>query len=91
MSLHFGSGEPLIRFDLLRRIVAAASKRAAQSGQQIGFELATNATLVTGEIAAFLRDNPFNVRVSCDGPTAIHDRYRPCAQVTPHTRGSNMD
>jgi uncharacterized protein len=77
LSLHFGSGEPLIRFDLLRRIVAAASQRAAQSSQQIGFELTTNATLVTREIAAFLRDHPFNVRVSCDGPAAIHDQHRP--------------
>lgn len=79
VALHFGSGEPLIRFDLLKRIVAAAQERAARSGQELSFELTTNATLVTREIAAFLRDHPFNVRVSCDGPPRLHNGFRPFA------------
>lgn len=77
IALHFGSGEPLLRFDLLRKIVTEATFRAAASGQAISYELTTNATLVTKEIASFLRDHPFNVRVSCDGPPALHDRFRP--------------
>lgn len=75
--LHFGSGEPLIRFDLLQRIVASAKSRALSAGQVVSFELTTNASLVTRDIAAFLRDEPFNVRVSCDGPAAIHNAARP--------------
>ncbi|HXZ00060.1 MAG TPA: radical SAM protein [Stellaceae bacterium] len=77
ISLHFGSGEPLIRFDLLRKIVSAANKRAAATKKAIVYDLTTNATLVTDEIATFLRDNPFSVRVSCDGPAALHDQFRP--------------
>jgi|SRR3990172_1325701 len=77
IALHFGSGEPLMRFDLLQKIVSEASERARKSSQQITFELTTNATLVTQEIACFLRDHPFNVRVSCDGPAHVHNRFRP--------------
>lgn len=75
--LHFGSGEPLLRFDLLQRVIAEAERRAALSGRQLRCELTTNATLVTTDIACFLRDHSFNVRVSCDGPPALHNRFRP--------------
>ncbi len=79
IALHFGSGEPLIEFDLLRRLVRNATARTAATGQKLTFELTTNATLVTPEIAAFFADHPFNIRVSCDGPAKVHDRYRPMA------------
>jgi uncharacterized protein len=58
-------------------VVTEAERRAAISGQQLTFDLTTNATLVTTERAAFLRDHPFSVRVSCDGPAHLHDRFRP--------------
>jgi uncharacterized protein len=77
VALHFGSGEPLIQFELLKKIVAAAEGRAAISGQKLGFDLTTNATLVTEERTIFLREHGFNVRVSCDGPRRIHNRFRP--------------
>lgn len=77
--LHFGSGEPIIEFRQLRALVDKAMRRAQASGQAVQFELTTNATLVTPEVARFLADHPFNVRVSCDGPPAVHDRFRPMA------------
>jgi uncharacterized protein len=49
IALHFGSGEPLIRFDLLKRIVGEANARAAVLGKTIAYDLTTNATLVTEE------------------------------------------
>lgn len=76
---HFGSGEPLIRFKQLKALTAVALERAAASGQDISFELTTNATLVTPEVAEFFASRPFNIRVSCDGPAAVHDRFRPMA------------
>lgn len=79
VALHFGSGEPVIEFRQLRALVDKALRRAAETGQTVGFELTTNATLVTPEIARFFADHPFNIRVSCDGPSAIHDRFRPMA------------
>ena len=75
--LHFGSGEPLLRFELLRRIVEEAGRRAEGTGQEISYELTTNASLVTAEMSDYLSRHPFNVRVSCDGPAHLHNRYRP--------------
>ena len=77
ISLHFGSGEPLIRFDLLKKIVTEANARAAALKKTIGYDLTTNATLVTEDIARFLLENPFSVRVSCDGPAQLHNTFRP--------------
>lgn len=74
---HFGSGETLLRFPLLVELVAASEARAASLAKTVGFELTTNATPVTPEIATFLCEHAFNVRVSCDGPAEIHDRFRP--------------
>lgn len=76
---HFGSGEPLIEFTRLRTLTEKALALAATRGQDIGFELTTNATLITPQIAGFLRDNPYNLRVSCDGPATLHNRSRPMA------------
>lgn len=76
---HFGSGEPLIEFGRLQGLTQRATAMATERGQDIGFELTTNATLVTPAIAEFLRDHPYNLRVSCDGPAALHDRSRPMA------------
>jgi uncharacterized protein len=86
IALHFGSGEPLMRFDLLQRIVAQANARVADLGKSIVYDLTTNATLVTEQIAVFLRDNPFQIRVSCDGPADLHDRYRPMRGGRPSYR-----
>ncbi len=77
VTLHFGSGEPLLRFGTLRQVVAEANRRAAANGQRIGYELTTNGTRVTPEIAAFLASEPFRVQLSCDGPPEVHDRNRP--------------
>lgn len=77
VTLHFGSGEPLIRFDLLKTIVKEAKRLAGESGQGVSFELTTNGSLVTKEIAEFFRDEPFNIRVSCDGPPKYQNKFRP--------------
>lgn len=83
IALHFGSGEPLLRFDLLRMIVREADRRAADEGRNVSYDLTTNATLVTPEIAEFLSTHPFNVRVSCDGPPSVHDVFRPMKNGRP--------
>lgn len=77
VALHFGSGEPLLRFDLLQIIVEEALARAERNNQKLSFELTTNASLVDEQIAHFFRSHSFNVRVSCDGPAELHNRYRP--------------
>jgi uncharacterized protein len=79
VSVTFFGGEPLLRFPLLRTAVLQARRMAAERGKEISFSITTNGTLLTREIAWFLRENGVSVCVSIDGPREIHDRNRPYA------------
>jgi uncharacterized protein len=72
-------GEPLLRFPLLRAAVHEARAMASERGKEISFSLTTNGTLMTGEIAGFLKENGVAVCVSIDGPREVHDVNRPYA------------
>lgn len=81
-SVTFYGGEPLLRFDFIRRCVAYA--RTVFRDKEVQFAVTTNGTTVTEEIARFLVQNEFGVTVSIDGPEEIHDGYR----VFPDGKGS---
>lgn len=64
-------GEPLLRFDLVRLAVSYAKK----SGRRLRFGINTNGTLLSEEMAFWLRQNPeVSVTVTLNGPQ--HDQYR---------------
>lgn len=48
----------------------------AEDHQRISNQLQTNATRITPEWAAFLRQFEFSVGVSLDGPASVHNSYR---------------
>jgi uncharacterized protein len=77
VSIVLFGGEPLLRFPLLRTAVHEARTMAEARGKEISFSLTTNGTLVTGEIAVFLKENGVSVCVSVDGPREVHDVNRP--------------
>jgi uncharacterized protein len=87
VSIVFFGGEPLLRFPLLRPAVHEARAMAKTRGKGISFSITTNGTLVTREIAAFLKENGVSVCVSIDGPPEVHDVNRPY----PSGRGSYDD
>lgn len=70
----FYGGEPLLEFDLLKKIVGYAKK--VFEGKPLGFTVTTNATLLTEEIIEFLVKNKFFLTLSIDGPQKIHDKNR---------------
>ena len=75
--VQFASGEALTAFPRVVDAVQKFRRRAELAGVRLSFALTTNATLVTPEVAAFLADHRFKVKVSLDGPPEIHDRNRP--------------
>lgn len=79
VSVTFFGGEPLLRFPLIRTAVGEARRMAGERGKEISFSITTNGTLLTPEIAGFLRANGVSVCLSIDGPPEIHDRNRPYA------------
>lgn len=74
-------GEPLLRFDLIKEILAFAKKKGMFD--KLHFSLTTNGTLLTDEIIKFFADNNVSILLSLDGPKRITDRFR----VFPDGRG----
>ncbi len=81
VSIGFYGGEPLLNFPVVRRCTEYVLERTG--GKDIGFHISTNGYLLRGEVADFLGRNRFHVRVSLDGPPAIHDRQRRTVEGSP--------
>ena len=67
-------GEPLLEFDLLKRIVDYADERF--EGKAHTFSVTTNGSLLTDEIADYLAAHNILTMISLDGPQEIHDVSR---------------
>lgn len=76
-SLRLGSGEPLLAFPLLRRLQALIEAHGGcpAEGRPAVF-LTTNGTLAGGPVRDWLVASGWHVKLSLDGPAAVHDRWR---------------
>ena len=62
-------GEPLLNFQLIKKVLKLYEEK-------VTFGLVTNATLITDEVADFLREHSLHVAVSIDGPASVHNLIR---------------
>lgn len=74
VTVGFYGGEPLLEFDLIRRVVAYVEKN--YPGKEVGYNMTTNATLLTDEVVDYLVEKDFGLMFSLDGPKEIHDIHR---------------
>ncbi|MFO7711459.1 MAG: radical SAM protein [Candidatus Woesearchaeota archaeon] len=72
MTIEFQGGEPLLNFEIVRYIIEEAKQK-----KDIKFDLVTNLTQMTEEIASYLMENDISICTSLDGPKDIHDKNRP--------------
>ena len=76
VTIAWQGGEPtLMGVDFFRRAIELA-ERYRRPGQVLQHTMQTNATLLTDEWCALLREHGFLVGLSIDGPPALHDTYR---------------
>jgi uncharacterized protein len=76
----FYGGEPLLRFDLIKKVIDYAK----QQGMEFFHSFTTNGTLLGNrEIIDFLAMNKVSMLVSLDGPAEVHDKYRVFAHGKP--------
>ena len=73
----FFGGEPLLNKPVIRKVVARCNELAAARGQNTGYSITTNATLMDDETADLIVTNNFGLMVSLDGPQALHDGQCP--------------
>lgn len=75
LSVSFYGGEPLLKFELIKKCVEYS--RQVAEGRVIRHSMTTNMTLMTKEIAEYLASiDQFTVVCSLDGPKEIHDENR---------------
>ena len=72
----FFGGEPLLEFELLTAITEMIERHPSFSKDRILLSIATNGTIVTGEILDFIKEHDISLGFSCDGPPEVHDRHR---------------
>lgn len=72
----FFGGEPLLNTEVLKETVLYAQRRAQEKGMQMLFNLITNLTLLTEDIAVFCKEHSIDIQVSLDGPRDINDAQR---------------
>lgn len=73
-AIGFYGGEPLLQFELIRRIVDYVKQNYAD--RTIQYNMTVNGTLLTEETVDFLAENDFALMLSIDGPRQIHDTNR---------------
>lgn len=73
---HFYGGEPLMNFEAIRRVVAAAEIKSSLTETRTDYHITTNGTLLNREIADFMDAHRFTVYFSIDGDKEHHDELR---------------
>ncbi|MFA6318851.1 MAG: radical SAM protein [Elusimicrobiota bacterium] len=80
VALDFSGGEPLLRFELIRRGILYATRSARSRGKSLRLDLSTNGLLLDEGKAAFLLRRGVRIHVSSDGSLRTHARNRPPAR-----------
>ena len=76
LEVDFFGGEPLMNFEVVKRLVAYARSREKECGKNFRFTLTTNGMLIDDDVIDFANREMSNVVLSLDGRKEIHDRYR---------------
>ena len=76
LEVDFFGGEPLMNFDVVKRLVAYARSIEKEAGKNFRFTLTTNGMLIDDDVIDFANREMSNVVLSLDGRREVHDRYR---------------
>lgn len=84
LEIDFFGGEPLMNWEVVKKLVAYGRKKEKSAGKNIRFTITTNGVLLDDEKIDFINENMHNVVLSLDGRKEINDSMRP----TVNDRGS---
>ena len=76
LEVDFFGGEPLMNFDVVKRLVAYSRSVEKEKGKNFRFTLTTNGLLIDDDVIDFANRECSNVVLSLDGRKEIHDRCR---------------
>lgn len=76
LEVDFFGGEPLMNFDVVKKLVEYARSIEKEKGKNFRFTLTTNGVLIDEDVIDFANREMSNVVLSLDGRKEVHDRYR---------------
>ena len=77
LEVDFFGGEPLMNWEVVKKLVAYGRELEKTSGKHFRFTLTTNGVLLDDEVMEFCNREMDNVVLSVDGRKEVHDRMRP--------------
>jgi len=76
LEVDFFGGEPLMNFDVVKKLVAYAREQEKIHNKNFRFTLTTNGVLIDDDVIDFANREMSNVVLSLDGRKEVHDRFR---------------
>ena len=76
LEVDFFGGEPLLNFEVVKKLVAYARSVEKEHNKNFRFTLTTNGMLIDDDVIDFANRECVNVVLSLDGRREIHDRFR---------------
>ncbi|MGN0558933.1 MAG: thioether cross-link-forming SCIFF peptide maturase [Acutalibacteraceae bacterium] len=76
LEVDFFGGEPLMNWDVVKRLVAYGREQEKLHNKHFRFTLTTNGMLLDDEVIEFANKEMHNVVLSLDGRKEVHDRLR---------------
>ncbi len=76
LEVDFFGGEPLMNWDVVKKLVAYARSVEKERGKNFRFTLTTNGVLIDDDVIDFANKEMSNVVLSLDGRKEIHDATR---------------
>ena len=76
LEVDFFGGEPLMNFDVVKKLVEYARSIEKEHNKNFRFTLTTNGVLIDDDVIDFANHEMSNVVLSLDGRKEIHDRFR---------------
>ena len=77
LEVDFFGGEPLMNFDMVKKLVAYCREQEKIHNKNFRFTLTTNGVLLNEEVQEFVNREMDNVVLSLDGRKEVNDRMRP--------------
>lgn len=84
LEVDFFGGEPLMNFDVVKKLVAYGREQEKIHDKNFRFTLTTNGVLLDDEVMEFANREMSNVVLSLDGRKEVNDHFR----VSPNGKGS---
>ena len=76
LEVDFFGGEPLMNFDVVKRLVEYARSVEKEHNKNFRFTLTTNGMLIDDDVIDFVNKEMSNVVLSLDGRKEVHDKFR---------------